>query len=103
MPVLIHTLEASFRLLHPFMPFVTEDLWQHLRASLPADWQVKDSIMITTYPEADETMYDSKAEMVVESIIDIVRSIRNARSENKVEMNRLIKSGCIWGGNSRPN
>ena len=52
LPVLVHVLEKSLRLLHPFMPFITEELWQHLKKYLKQP-QVE-SIMIAKYPEADE-------------------------------------------------
>ena len=100
-PVLIHVLETSLRLLHPYMPFVTEELWQHLKKRLPADWQATDSIMVAAYPEADTKAVDPKAERVMESIIEIIRSIRNARAEHKVESARWIEAQ-IYGGQLTP-
>jgi valyl-tRNA synthetase len=97
LPVLIHILEASLRLLHPFMPFLTEELWQHLKYRLPADWQNTDSIMIARYPAADAKASDDKAEQVIDTIIDIVRAIRNARSENKVEVNHWVTAEIYSG------
>jgi len=91
-PVLVHVLETSLRLLHPYMPFITEELWQNLKKRLPSDWQPAESIMVAPYPEADATATDSEAEMVMETVIEITRSIRNARAEHKVENNRWIEA-----------
>ncbi len=49
-PVLVRTLEASLRLLHPFMPFITEEIWQTLVSRLPHDATRPDSLIIASYP-----------------------------------------------------
>ena len=92
LPVLVYVLETSLRLLHPYMPFVTEELWQNLRRHLPSNWQATESIMVATYPEADATAIDPPAERTMESIIEIIRSIRNARAQYKVESARWIEA-----------
>jgi valyl-tRNA synthetase len=79
------------------MPFVTEELWQNLRQRLPADWQATESIMVAAYPEVDETAIDPDSERVMEAVIDIVHSIRNARAQYKVENTRWIEAQ-IYGG-----
>jgi len=91
LPVLIHVLETSLRLLHPYMPFVTEELWQNLKRALPADWRATESIMIAAYPEADKIAIDREAERVMETMIEIVRAIRNARAHHGVESGRWIE------------
>jgi valyl-tRNA synthetase len=91
MPVLVNTLETTLRLLHPFMPFITEEIWQRLAEYLPEDGK-PDSIMITEYPVADKTALDLAAEREIESLIEIVRSIRNARAEAKVEPAKFIEA-----------
>jgi len=96
-PVLVYVLETSLRLLHPFMPFVTEELWQNLKQRLPPDWQATESIMLAAYPEADETAIDPQAERVMESIIEIIHSIRNARAQYKVESNRWVEAQVYAG------
>ena len=90
-PVLVNVLETALRLLHPFMPFVTEELWQNLRNILPAG-DYPESIMMASYPAADKACFDTEAERVVGSLIDIIHAVRNARAEHKVEMNRWIES-----------
>jgi len=73
LPVLIHVLETSLRLLHPYMPFITEELWQNLKSRLPSGWQPAESIMVASYPEATGAAIDPQAETVMESLIEIIR------------------------------
>ncbi len=89
-PVLLHVLEKSLRLLHPFMPFITEELWQNIKRYLPEDEFSGDSIMVSAYPEADKTTRDRKAERVMAALIEIIRSIRNARAQHDVEAGKMI-------------
>jgi len=96
-PVLVYVMETSLRLLHPFMPFLTEELWQNLKKRLPSVWQNRESIMIAPYPEASETATDLEAERVMASIIEIIRSIRNARAEYKVESSKWITAQVYAG------
>ncbi len=96
-PVLTHVLETSLRLLHPYMPFITEELWQTLKSRLPAGSAWKESIMIAPYPAGDENAIDPQAERIVESVIEIVHSIRNARAERKVESNKWIEARVFAG------
>ena len=97
LPVLAQVLETSLRLLHPFMPFVTEELWQNLKQRLPSDWQTTDSIILAAYPEADEKAIDPAAERVMESLIEIIRAIRNARAQYKVEISRWVEAQVYAG------
>jgi valyl-tRNA synthetase len=78
---LAFTMERSVRLLHPFMPFVTEALWQELP-------HIGDSVMIASWPEAGPR--DEAAETEFGALIEIVRAIRNARTEAGVEPGRWI-------------
>jgi valyl-tRNA synthetase len=100
-PVLVHVLETALRLLHPYMPFITEELWQNLKQRLPEGWQTTDSIMVTPYPESDGEAIDPEAERVMDSVIEIVHSIRNARAEHNVENSRWIEAR-IYGGELTP-
>lgn len=88
MPVLLDALDKILRLLHPFMPFITEELWQKVAPYLP---ERPDSIMIASYPVADESAINAAAEREIESIIEIVRAIRNTRAEAKVEPSKFIE------------
>ncbi len=100
LPVLAHVLEMTLRLLHPFMPFITEELWQGLKQRLPEGSLDSPSIMIAAYPAADVQVIDTEAEQVMDSVIEIIRSIRNARAEHKVEAAKWIEAR-IYAGNLR--
>ena len=82
--VLRWTLERSLRLLHPFMPFVTEELWQFLlgqpaeRTDLPPAEQ---SIMVRPWPRPEEAPADPAAERDFGLLMAIITAIRNARAE----------------------
>jgi valyl-tRNA synthetase len=101
MPVLIYVLETSLRLLHPFMPFITEELWQNLKGRLLPDWQATESIMVAAFPQADGTAIDAPAEKVMESVTEIVRAIRNARAQYEVESGKWIEAQ-IYAGELAP-
>jgi len=89
-PVLIHVLDTALRLLHPFMPFITEELWQAL-TDVAGFLKTIDAIIIAPYPsEAGAT--DTKAEQEIEAVIEIIRAIRNARTEHKVEPAKFIEA-----------
>jgi len=97
LPVLVHVLETSLRLLHPYMPFITEELWQNIRPHLPPDQPATESIMVAAYPTADTTAIDPAAERVMAAIIEIVHAIRNARVQYKVENARWIEAQIYAG------
>ena len=79
--VLVYVLERTLRLLHPYMPFVTEEIWQHL----PHEGE---ALIVAPWPEAGET--DDDAEAGIGLVMDLVRVVRNARSDNDVEQGRRI-------------
>jgi len=97
LPFLANTLEKSLRLLHPFMPFVTEELWQNLKQRLPEKGRMPASIMIAPYPFADDKAFAPEAERVMDSLIEIIRSIRNVRAQYKVKPNRWIEAQVYTG------
>lgn len=97
LPVLVSVLETSLRLLHPFMPFITEELWQNLKSHLPEGWQKTESIMIAKYPKADKNAVDEEAENIIETVIDITRAARNIRAENKVDSTKWIAAEIYSG------
>ncbi|MEJ2411611.1 MAG: valine--tRNA ligase [Anaerolineales bacterium] len=101
---LIKVLDLSLRLLHPFTPFVTEELWQHLRKAvlnsplmdIAADWP--DALMIASWPEPRkrETWEETKVSEF-ELIQDIIRTIRNLRSEKNIKPGKLIPAKLVGG------
>ena len=92
LPVLAFALETTLRLLHPFMPFITEELWQNLKQRLPKGSLDSDSIIIAPYPVGNKKFVDTEAEAVMESVVEIIRSIRNARAEHKVAASKWIEA-----------
>ena len=92
LPVLTQVLENSLRLLHPFTPFITEEIWQTLRAQLGQQEAWAESIMLAPYPTASPSALDPEAEREMASVIEIVRSIRNVRAQFKVEPARWLEA-----------
>ena len=96
-PVLVHVLERTLRLLHPFMPFITEELWQNLTAGLPDNADLTESIMIAPYPRTDAGTADPIADSWADLVMGLVRGIRNVRAEKKVEPGRRIEAMLFNG------
>jgi valyl-tRNA synthetase len=83
--VLAHVLERVLRLLHPFIPFVTEELWQNLLRRLPREGELPESVTIAPYPQGDESRFDGEAEEEMGLLTSTIRAIRNIRSQLRVE------------------
>ena len=79
--VLCYVMTGMLRLLHPFMPFITEEIWQ----SLPHEGE---SIMIAPWPVYDSAMVFPEEEKGMERIMDAIRAIRNRRAEMNVPPSR---------------
>ena len=90
--VLAHVLEGTLRLLHPFMPFITEELWQRLTAVLPREGSRPDSIMIAPYPKSNSAALDPATETEIELVTDIVRVIRYMRAEFRIEPTKQLEA-----------
>jgi len=81
---LVEVLETTLRLLHPFMPFISEELWQrlpHTGDSVPAPAR---SIMIAPFPKASRKARDPEAERLMAPVLDVVSAIRTIRSESRI-------------------
>ncbi|MFA4905837.1 MAG: valine--tRNA ligase [Candidatus Margulisiibacteriota bacterium] len=74
--VLIKVLENTLRLLHPFMPFITEEIYQKIV-------KVK-TIMLMAWPKADEGRIDQKAEEEMDVTMEVIRTLRNLRAQKKI-------------------
>ena len=96
LPVLAYVLERSLRLLHPFMPFVTEELWQALVQKI--DGIDDEALIVAAYPRGESGFTDAAAERDMELLIDVVRAIRNIRAEKKVEPGKFIETYVIATG-----
>ncbi len=84
--VLLHVLEMSLRLLHPFMPFVTEAIWQ----ALPDAIKEGEALMMARWPESDPALLDDEAEAQMTLLMDLIRGIRNRRAEYRVTPGQCI-------------
>jgi valyl-tRNA synthetase len=78
--VLAHVLEAALRALHPYMPFVTEELWQRL----PRAAQRPISIALAAYPTAAQGKKDTAAEQAMDTLMRVIIAARTVRSEHEV-------------------
>ncbi|MFZ1599145.1 MAG: valine--tRNA ligase [Anaerolineae bacterium] len=92
---LLDVLENALRLLHPFIPFVTEEIWQHLRTfslQQPAfgltAWPP--ALIVQAWPQADPAQMDAAAADHFAHLQEVVRAIRNARAEAGVEPGRRV-------------
>ncbi|OGW10312.1 MAG: valine--tRNA ligase [Nitrospinae bacterium RIFCSPLOWO2_12_39_16] len=81
--VLLYVMENSLRLLHPFMPFITEELWQQLPHK-------GESIMAAEYPEFNEALLNEENEKEMNLIMGISRGIRNIRSEMNISLAKKL-------------
>ncbi|HMQ33481.1 MAG TPA: valine--tRNA ligase [Chloroflexaceae bacterium] len=98
--VLYSVLEGALRLLHPFTPFVTEELWQYLTGDGSTRSHYPDAprtIMLASYPVAEATVIDEAAERDWALVQELIVAIRNARSEYKVEAARWV-TATVAGG-----
>jgi len=92
--VLLTVLERSLRLLHPFMPYLTEEIWQKLA---PALGIASDSIMLQPYPEFDASNVDAAAQSEIDWLKGIIVAIRNIRGEMDISPAKSI-SVFLRGG-----
>ena len=87
--MLIHVLDSALKLLHPFMPFITEEIWQ----KLPQD---ENSIMISAFPEYREAQTNEAIEKEMALIMEVITGIRNIRGEMNLnpglKLNVLVKT-----------
>ncbi|MEE1187044.1 MAG: valine--tRNA ligase [Acutalibacteraceae bacterium] len=82
--VLVYVMTGILKLLHPFMPFITEEIWQ----TLPHEGE---SIMISKWPEFDENLQFTQAEKEFERIMNAIRAVRARRAEMNVPPSKKAK------------
>ena len=100
--MLVYVLDTCLRLLHPFMPFVTEELWGHLKRAIShasMDYPLSSkALIIAAWPEppAQEAEYEDAVEHFV-LVQDVVRAIRNIRAEKNVKHGKRIPALIVAG------
>jgi valyl-tRNA synthetase len=84
---LITVLESWLRLLHPFMPFITEELWQNVS---PLAGRTGETVMLQPYPSSDGSLVDTAANGAIEWLRDFVQALRNIRGEMNIAPGRKL-------------
>ena len=92
LPYLAFVLERVLRMLHPFMPFVTEEIWQTLTDYIPAPPDQTDALIMAQYPEPDSRFFDAVAEEEIGAVVEMVRAIRNLRAEFRIQPNQSLEA-----------
>lgn len=92
---IITILEQALRLLHPFMPFLTEELWQKLpevSSALhnSAYKNAERTIMLADFPKGDETLVDEKSEGEMQAVIELIGKVRNIRAEMNIKPSERV-------------
>ncbi|MDZ7371898.1 MAG: valine--tRNA ligase, partial [candidate division KSB1 bacterium] len=91
--IALYVLDTVVRLLHPFMPFITEEIWH----ALPGNEGKGLSVLLQTYPQADEKWFDKQAEREIVFLQQVISSLRNIRGEMNVppakEAELVVRSG----------
>lgn len=85
--ILARILRQTLELLHPFMPFLTEEIWQNLQHR-------GDSIMIAAWPVAAESLRFAAAEQTMQLVIEVVKAIRNLRAEANIPPQKKVTVLC---------
>lgn len=98
--ILIYTLDTALRLLHPFMPFITEEIWQSLHTAENTDNHIRDSITIQPYPTHDAEFINPAAEDSMGIVTNIIRGLRNVRAEFRIPNDTLIAPIVITATNA---
>jgi len=84
---LIRVLEATLRMAHPFMPFITEEIWQQVKSLVGVEGE---TIMLQPYPLANENLIDKEATINVEWLKNAVVGIRNIRGEMNISPAKML-------------
>jgi len=96
--VLVYVLDIILRVLHPYMPYVTEQLWHHLPRAKAGENQAAHALMLSDWPQMDDgspLVTNSEAVSTFECFQAVTRSIRNARAEYNVEQGKKISAVVV--------
>ena len=92
-----YTLKTLLRLLHPFVPFVTETLWEHVDVSFGRVNSSGKMLMVEEWPQYDSKLVFPKEEKQMQMVMDAISAIRSARAEKKIEPGKKIHA-IIYAG-----
>jgi len=96
LPVLVHVLDTCLRLLHPYMPYVTEEIWS---GSGELSGHVAEGasglLMTAAYPQPSQAWRDEDAEREMSLVLDIVRAVRNIRRERNLDAARWLEAYVV--------
>ena len=91
---LVRVLEATLRLAHPIIPFITESIWHQVKDLAGKEG---DTIMLSAYPEPQEALIDADAEADIEWLKGVITAVRNIRGEQNIppskELEMILKNG----------
>jgi valyl-tRNA synthetase len=96
--VLAHVLDCILRMLHPFMPFATEEIWQLLKARIAKgdlEWkgvEFAESLVVAKWPADEAELRDEEIEGVMRLLQDMIRAVRNIRSKLGVQERKPVKA-----------
>ena len=93
--VICEVLSSSMKLLHPYMPFITEEIWQ----CMPHEG---DSIMVAAWPESDEQLFNAEAEAAMNAIMEAIKAIRNMRAEVNVAPGKKVPAILLVADELQP-
>ncbi len=91
--VLLHVIDTCLRLLHPFMPYMTEEIWQHL----PGE---RTPLILAAWPTSDDRFNNAAAEDAMRLLQELVIQVRNVRNEYEVDPGRRIQAIADGGSHA---
>jgi valyl-tRNA synthetase len=86
--ILLHVMDFSLRILHPFMPFITEEIWQKLP-------HVGDSIMVQDFPSPRDLRHNPEAAQKMQDLMDLIGSIRSLRAEMNIDPRKTLDARLV--------
>ena len=92
--VLVHVQDRCLRLLHPFMPFMTEEAWRYIP-------HAGEALIIADWPRANGDLINDEDEARMDACLEVARSIRNTRGEFKVDPGRRIQAVALESAAAR--
>ena len=98
--ILLKALDTFLRLLHPVMPFISEELWQELSKLMPDQEKPASACIVASWPQAHHYQSDAAATKIVELARDIASAINNIRAESKLAPGKKVPQVILTGENA---